>query len=225
MRIFDPQLRVAAARASNAIQGSAAWLESRTGVVTCSRLNDVLATLKNGQSSQKYLDYLQEKIVERVTGDIADHYVTSAMQRGIDLEPIARELYEARTAVKVHETGLIPHPHIQYFAGSPDGLVGADGMIEIKTCAAREKYLAIVMSRDYAEYECQVQGLLACTGRQWCDLIVYDDRFHPDQALHVVRLFRDEGKIERIEENVILFLAALDDMTEQAQLALGGATT
>lgn len=200
-------------------------MEARTGVSTCSRLNDVLAVLKNGEPSQKCLDYLQEKIVERVTGDIADHYVTPAMMRGKELEPIARRLYEARQGVKVHEVGLIPHPTIRWFAGSPDGFVGHDGMIEIKTCASREKYLRIVMTKDHSEYLNQIQGLFACTGKQWCDLIVYDDRYRPEQALYVARILRDEEKIVSIESAVENFLRSLAEMTEAAEAALGGKTT
>ena len=205
-------------------QGTAAWMQARTGMVTCSRLNDVLATLKNGEPAKARIDYMQEKIVERITGDVADHYVTAAMQRGIDLEPIARRLYESHYGVKVHESGMIGHPTIPCFGGSPDGLL-ADGMIEIKTCAARERYLAIVMSRDYSSYVNQIQGNMACNGKSWCDLIVYDDRFPAHQAMHVARIMRDEAHITRIETAVRAFIDELDDLTEQATLALGGSVS
>lgn len=220
----DPDIR-RAMTPSRSPQQTAGWYQARTGVVTCSRLNDVMARLKGGQPAKCRDDYLAEKIVERITGDMADHFTTAAMQRGIDLEPAAISLYEARRGVQVKSVGLIPHKAIPFFAGSPDGFVGNDGMIEVKTCAAREKYLRIVMSRDYEEYLNQIQGNLACNGRAWCDLIVYDDRFPPTQGLHIARIQRDEERIARIETAVRAFLAELDDMTQQAELALGGDCT
>lgn len=204
-------------------QRTAGWFAQRTGVVTCSRLNDVLSVLKTGKPSKAREDYMAEKIVERVTGDMSDHFVTAAMQRGTDLEPAAILSYEAIRNVQVRAVGLIPHKTIPFFAGSPDGLVGHDGMIEVKTCAAREKYLRLVMSRDYEEYQNQIQGNMACNGREWCDLVIYDDRFK--QTTHIARIERDEARIVKIEEAVREFLAELSDLTQQAELALGGATT
>lgn len=219
MKLADPAVIYNLKRASGFKQGSAAWLDSRVGNVTCSRLNDLMATNKNGTPSKSRMDYLIEKITERVIGDITDHYVTAAMQRGTDLEPIARKLYEARRNVQVREMGLIAHPRITYFAGSPDGLVD-DGLIEIKTCATPQKFLARILTRDYDEYRNQIQGLLACTGKPWCDLILYDDRFPATQGLHIVRIERDEAAIESIETAVRTFLADLTELTAQAHEAL-----
>lgn len=223
MLLKDPEI-VRAMRPGRSPQQTAGWYQARTGCVTCSRLNDVMATLKNGKPSKAREDYMAEKIVERLTGDMADHFTTAAMERGIELEPAAISLYEAHRSVKVRSVGLIPHQSIPFFAGSPDGLLDHDGMIEVKTCGNREKYLRIVMSRDYEEYLNQIQGNMACNGRQWCDLIVYDDRFPPHQGLHISRVERDEERIQKIEEAVRVFLAELNDLTAQAELALGGAT-
>lgn len=222
MILIDPAIQYAPRQVSSSDfkQGSAAWHNSRVGHVTCSRLNDVLAVNKNGKPSQARTDYMAEKITERVLGDITQHYVTAAMQRGTDLEPVARKLYEARRGVEVYEVGLIPHPTIQYFAGSPDGLLADGGMIEIKTCATPQKYLSRVMARDYSEYENQIQGLLACTDRAWCDLIIYDDRFPPNQGMHIARIERDEERIGVIEEAVRVFLAELAILHAQAEEAL-----
>lgn len=262
MNLTDPQV-FQDRRAGLALQqGSAAWLEARTGFVTCSRLRDVVSrkqdkidkatgrVIARGDYLKKREDYLAEKIVERLTGDTYDHYVTEAMKRGTTLEAFARDaycdslvdpasgeirypsggdrpgseqaltLYRARQGIEVRQIGIKCHPTIYGYLGSPDGLVGSHGMIEIKTVWSMVNFLRICTKRDFSEYVDQIQGLLDCLGRVWCDLILFDDRLPLSKRLQVFRIERDEAHIAMLQSEVKLFLEELDEQTILAERAL-----
>jgi hypothetical protein len=112
-------------------QGTDAWLESRLGRVTASRLADVVAKTKTGVSASR-AGYMAEIVAERLTGKQAASFTNAAMAWGTDAEPLARAAYEAERGLFVIETGMVPHPVIPMTGASPDGLVMADGLIEIK---------------------------------------------------------------------------------------------
>ena len=113
------------------MQGSAEWYAARCGKVTASRIYDVCAKTRNGYSAAR-ATYMRELLVERLRGIAEEHFVTDAMQWGIDNEDLARGVYEGRNGVLVEQVGFIPHPSIANTGASPDGLVGDDGAIEIK---------------------------------------------------------------------------------------------
>src|SRR3990167_876627 len=112
-------------------QGSPEWLLARVGKVTASRVSDVVAKTKTGWGASR-ANYMAELIAERLTGAPAAQYVNAAMQWGTDTEPQARAAYEFFQDATVEQVGLVPHPTIPMSAASPDGLVGDDGMVEIK---------------------------------------------------------------------------------------------
>jgi len=108
------------------------WYQARLGHVTASQMSNVLATIKSGEAASR-ANYRIQVITERLVGaPTEDSFVSSAMQRGIDLEPVARSVYEAYRGVDVEECGFVQHPSIKWFGASPDGLIGDDGLIEIK---------------------------------------------------------------------------------------------
>lgn len=204
-------------------QGSAAWMEARTGMVTASRLKDIVARTKRGEYTEARSKYLTEKICERLTGDLYDHYTNAAMQRGIDLEPVARVAYEATRGVQVKQIGVQCHPVIYGFMGSPDGLVGDQGMIEIKTVWELTRFLTLCMTQDFSCFMDQIQGLLDCLGRLWCDLILFDDRLPHPKGLQIFRIQRNEKHIAMLQREVKLFLEELDAETIRANELLGNA--
>ena len=87
-------------------QGTAEWLAARRGVATASRASDALAVLRSGAPAKAALDYAQELAFERVAQCVVDKAVTTAMQRGKELEPFARAAYEARTGELADELGF-----------------------------------------------------------------------------------------------------------------------
>jgi len=186
------------------------WFQQRLGKVTASSLHKVLARTKTGFGADRG-NYLTQLVLERLTGTKAESYVNAAMQWGIDQEPFARAAYEAHHGVLVDEVGFIPHPTIEASGASPDGLVGADGMVEIK-CPDSKTALECWLSADPVEskYFSQMQWQMACAGRLWCDYVVFDPRMPAKAQLFVHRVERDDKWIKETEVEVKKFLAEVD---------------
>src|SRR4051812_47586094 len=113
------------------VQGSDAWFQARLGRVTASRVADVIAKTKSGSSAQR-ANYAAQLIAERLTGRVAESYSNAAMAHGTEYEPEARSAYEFFHSASVTEIGFVPHPTIEQAGCSPDGLIGLDGLLEIK---------------------------------------------------------------------------------------------
>lgn len=108
------------------------WFAERLGKITASRIADVVGKTKSGGYGAARKNYLAELLCQRLTGRQEDKFTSAAMQHGTDTEPAARAMYMLETGADVSETGFIPHPSIAMSGASPDGLVGTDGLIEIK---------------------------------------------------------------------------------------------
>ncbi|MFC0282425.1 lambda exonuclease family protein [Camelimonas abortus] len=191
-------------------QGSVEWLNARVGKVTASRVADVIARTKSGYSASRDA-YMSQLLVERLTGIPAQQYTSPAMQWGTDTEPQARDAYSFLHNVRVEQVGLIEHPVIGMSAASPDGLVGADGLVEIKCPNTHTHIDTLLSERIPAQYEAQMLWQMACTGRDWCDFVSFDPRVPAELQIFVKRFHRDAERIASIEAEVIKFLAELDD--------------
>jgi len=190
------------------------WIQARLGKVTASRVADVMARTKSGYSASRK-NYMAELVCERLTGTPSEHFESAAMKWGTDTEPLARSAYEARTGELVEEVGFIEHPRIPNFGASPDGLVGADGGLEIK-CPNTATHIEILLSGGIdSRYIYQLSTGLACTGRKWWDYVSFDPRLPDNLAYKCVRFYRDDALIAEIESEVIRFLEELDAMTER----------
>ena len=181
------------------------WFTARLGKVTASRVADVVAKTKSGYSTSRE-NYMAQLVCERLTGKPAEQYSNSAMQWGTDTEPLARAAYEARMDILVDEVGFIDHPSIVNSGASPDGLVGADGLIEIK-CPNTSTHIDTLLNQAVPKkYADQIFWQMACTGRGWCDFVSYDPRLPPDLQLFIKRIPRDNQYIRLLESEVIEFL-------------------
>lgn len=190
-------------------QRSPEWFAARLGKVTGSRVADVMARTKSGYSASRQ-NYMAELICQRLTGRQEERFTNSAMQRGTDLEPKARAVYMLETGEIVAETGLVTHPEVTDFAASPDGLVGSDGLLEIK-CPNTWTHIETIKSGEpKREYFIQMQAQMACTGRKWCDFISYDDRLPEELAYFQKRVLRDDVFIAEMLGEIRGFLADLD---------------
>jgi putative phage-type endonuclease len=185
------------------------WFADRLGKVTASRVADILARTKSGPSASR-ANYAAELVAERLTGRRAEGFTSAAMQRGTDLEPLARDSYSFMTGNKVVEVGFVSHPTIAMTGASPDGLIDDDGLVEIKCCGAA-RHIA-VLKGDPAEdrYVKQMLWQMACTGRQWCDLAYYNPDLPTELQLKVIRIERDDATIEQMEAEVSAFLAEVE---------------
>lgn len=192
------------------IQGSDEWKAARCGKVTASRVADVVARTKTGWGAGR-ANYMAELIAERLTGIPADSYTNAAMQWGIDHEGEARDAYAFLIGQETEEVGLVAHPTIADTGASPDGLVGDDGLVEIK-CPNTATHIETLLGQSVpAKYVTQMQWQMACTGREWCDFVSYDPRMPEALRLFVKRLERDDDRVNELEAEVQLFLRELDD--------------
>lgn len=185
-------------------QGSAEWFAARCGCVTASRVADIIARTKSGPAASR-ANYAAQLIAERLTGEVAESYTNAAMEWGTAMEPEARTAYEFLHSA-VTETGFILHPTIALSGASPDGLVGDDGLVEIK-CPNTATHIETLISKTVpGKYVTQMQWQMACTGRQWCDFVSYDPRMPEAMRLFVQRVPRDKMMIAQLEEEVTGFL-------------------
>ena len=200
----------------NPHQQGSEWLSERTGCLTGSRKASALSRLKSGEPSAECRTLIKQILAERMTGDVAQIYVNQAMQWGIEVEPEAREAYEAKTGEIVELVGFIRHPSIEYCGASPDGLVGRDGLIEIK-CPTTETHIEYLMAGTVPDqYKPQMLLQLACTRRTWCDFVSYDPRIkRADKRFFVVRFEPTAEDIANIEEEARKFLCCVDTLFDK----------
>jgi putative phage-type endonuclease len=150
---------------------------------------------------------IAQKVAERLTGRAEAGFVSTAMQWGIDKEPEARNLYFCEVGLPVVETGWVPHPDLADYSGaSPDGLVGDDGLVEIK-CPNTATHIGFLRNGKIpSKYLYQMQWQMECTDRKWCDFVSYDPRMPEHLSLFLKRVERDEEMIEAISEAVASFV-------------------
>ncbi len=185
------------------------WFKARLGKVTASRVADVVARTKSGYGASR-ANYMAELICERLTGARGESYQNAAMLWGTEQEPAARAAYEALTGALVVETGFVPHSTIFMSGASPDGLVGEDGLVEIKCPNTANHIDTLIMGAVPGKYITQMQWQMACTDCDWCDFVSYDPRLPENMQLFVKRVMRDNAMINMLETEVTLFLAELD---------------
>lgn len=190
-------------------QNSAEWLAARCGSLGASSIADMVAKTRTGWGASRF--NLAARIVcERLTGTPHESYTNAAMQWGQDTEPQARAMYEFMRDVAVQQVGLVLHPSINKSHASPDGLVGDDGLIEIK-CPNTATHIETLLSEDVeGRYVKQMQWQMACCGRAWCDFVSFDPRLPAEMQMFVQRVRRDDEFIAELEREARLFLAEID---------------
>lgn len=189
------------------------WFAARLGKVTASRVADVLAKIKSGESASRK-NYKMELVVQRLTGKQGESFTNAAMEWGTEQEPFARMAYEAHTGTFVKEEGFVDHPTIEGFGCSPDGIVG-EGLIEIKCPNTANHVETVLENKAPSKYIPQMQCQMACTGAKWCDFVSFDPRVPEDLQLFVVRVERDQEYIDSMEIEVKQFLSEVLDLFNQ----------
>lgn len=190
-------------------QGTPEWFAARAGKVTASRVADVIARTKTGPSASR-ANYAAQLVAERLTGQVEAGFSNAAMQHGTQTEPEARAAYSFREDQDVVEIGFVDHPTIAMTGASPDGLVGDDGLVEIK-CPNTATHIATLLSGTVpSKYVTQMMWQMACTGRTWCDFVSYDPRLPEAMRLFVSRVNRDDVMIYELKVEVSAFLAEVE---------------
>ena len=189
-------------------QRSADWFAARLGRATASKFKDAVSKLKTGKPSQARQTYAIQLVAERLTHQPTPHFTTAAMQWGIDNEPAARVEYSWKTGIEVEEVGFFEHPSMMAGA-SPDGLVGADGLVEFK-CPSSTTHVETLLNGMPDDHIAQVQGQLWITGRAWCDFVSYDPRMPKHLQLFVQRVPRDDAYINNLDAEIRSFLTEVN---------------
>ncbi len=185
-------------------QNSPEWFEARRGVVTASRFSDVLAK-GQGITRRKYLLTLAG---EAITGECAESYSNAHMERGHAMEADARNLYAFANDVAPQMVGFMRRGRA---GASPDSLVGAEGMLEIKSKLPHLQIDVLDKGKLPSEHVAQVQGQLMVSGRQWADFVSY----WPKLPLFCIRVERDEAYIATLRQAIADFVGELDTYIER----------
>ena len=186
------------------VQGTEEWFEARLGFVTASNFAKVMA---KGQGKTRKL-YMHKIAAERLTGLIEEGYYDKNMQNGNVVEDEARDYYAMANDCIVNQVGFVKRD--DDIGGSPDGLIGEDGIIETKCPLSSTHVANIISGKMPTTYIPQVQGLLWITERQWCDFVSYDPKVIA-RPMFTVRVERDAEYIKKLAGQVGLFVAEMKE--------------
>lgn len=182
-------------------QGTAAWHRLRLGIPTASNFSKILT--KGGKPSTQAERYMRELLAEHFIGEPANSGASAFMERGTAMEKSARAWYEHTRDVDVKQVGFITRDDGMAGA-SPDGLVGEDGMLELKVPSAAV-HIAYLLGGFDGEYWTQAQGQLYIAERKWVDLVAYNPVLPPA----IERIERDEDYIELLDAAVKAFVVEM----------------
>ena len=191
-------------------QGSREWHELRAGRITASEFYRVLGPAGDRET------YKRELAFERLAGVPVHEVRSRSLEWGSEIEQFARQAYELRTGNFVERAGFVTHPVYQFVGASPDGFVGHDGVIEIKSPHSEAVHILTWLEGMPAEHIPQVQGGLWVYGRQWCDFNSFDPRILKSEKhrLYIQRIHRDEIYIARLAAAVIEFNDEVNDLVQ-----------
>lgn len=204
-------------------QGSEAWLQARSSVITASCFSDAVSVLTRASGDKKAGD--PTAAADKYAGDIAIEKISGrpygeppkawTLARGHELEPFARQGWEMETGLIAQESGVVLSDDGD-FGYSTDGmvnpvtdgdwLISCKGLIEVKCPIDSVKIRAMLQTGDVSEYMHQMQGGMWLTGAQWCDFIMYvPDLEVVGNDIYIKRVMRDEVFIEDMADKLMKF--------------------
>ncbi len=177
----------------NIEQGTDEWFALRQGKFTASCIKDLFM----GTTTAGYEKAIHKVVFERLSGErVESEFKSAYMQRGNDLEQEARDKYSLLTFNKVDNGGFFEFN--EWAGASPDGLIGEDGILEIK-CPAYNTMINYLIKKELPkEYYYQVHSQILITGRKYCDFFAY----HPNLENFILRVNRDEKICKEIEKKI-----------------------
>jgi hypothetical protein len=200
-------------------QGTPEWDAARTGVITASCFADAISKLTRKSGNREPGDpttasdkYACDLAIERISGKPYGQPIKAwTLERGHEMERLARIAYESRVQEYVSEAGVALTDD-RLFGYSTDGLVGEDGLVEIKCPIDSLKIKAMLETGDTSEYDHQMQGGLWITGRKWCDFIMFVPDLEPvGKDLFVKRVHRDDNFIDAMVIELMAFAGRVSD--------------
>jgi putative phage-type endonuclease len=188
----------------NIEQGTQEWFDLKAGKFGSSDAS-TLATNGKGLETLCY-----KKVAEILIGNKSDGFTNEHMQRGIELEPMARSAYEIEKGILVDQVGYIELGN--HVGGSPDGLVGDDGLIEIK-CPSDPHFIRMIyQGKIDSSYMWQMQHLMYVSDRSWCDFVVFSESLN---KINIQRVERDEASIKKLEAGLKAGVKRIEDILKK----------
>lgn len=193
---------------------SAQQIRQRIGCLTASQMRRAMAMLKNGKPSEDRVSYMRELVAERLTDAAMQHYVTPAMQHGIDNEGPAKEAYEWATGNIIEPMETIAHPTIAHFLATPDGRISPTVGVEVK-CPTSAKFVMWKLAGEVPdEHKPQMIAQCLCAGFDSVEFIAYDPRMPEGQRLFVRRFTPTADERAQVKDAAVKFLSEVDAMFE-----------
>lgn len=188
-------------------QNSEEWLDLRRGKFTASTFADLMAK----KDTATYEKAVYQVAYEIMTGESPEFFETDYMRRGHDVEELAKREYEMLRFVDVLPGGFFAYD--DYTGASPDGLIGTDGLIEVKSPAFNTMINYLKKQVVPNQYKWQVQGQLFVTGREWCDFMAY----HPKLPVLIKRVYPDKDMFDTLRNELDIAIQSVKDIISQIQ--------
>lgn len=187
----------------NMEQRSDEWFAVKLGKFSAS---DATAIQANGKGLSSLI---YKKVAERMGAQDQDKYTNPDMERGNEAEGLARTAYEIETGNAVKQVGFVELD--EYTGCSPDGLVGEDGLVEIK-CQRGYKYIELAHTKKIDKaYLDQMQMQMLVTGRKWCDYVCFNEDFAKPL---IIRVEADPGTHIKLKTGLIAGIKKVKEITE-----------
>ena len=190
-------------------QGSPEWFAMRCGKVTASRIADVMAKPREPGKGMR-VNYMWQIVVERLTRQPMKTYQSKTMAEAHEWEPMARAAYTFHTDHEVEQVAFVDHIDIPLCGCSPDGLVGSEGLVEIKCPELTAHMDTMLKDTIPSEYYKQMMFQMACTGRRWCDYVSFNADLPERMRKAIIRVDRDGTAISAMEAEVRSFQTQVD---------------
>lgn len=191
-------------------QGSDEWLKLRLGMITASRMGDLMSNGRGSAPSKTAESYMIELIAERLTGESKPFFENYAMKWGTETEPQARAMFELMEGVDVEEVAFIKRD--EFIGVSPDGLIDDDGMFEIK-CPNTSTQIKRFFDNDYSsDYSAQIQAQLWVAERDYCQFLSFDPRINTEASYLLTKVYRDDDYIKKMETKTAQFIETMQEM-------------
>ncbi|MFH1645774.1 MAG: lambda exonuclease family protein [Candidatus Omnitrophota bacterium] len=188
------------------LQNSPEWYAAKCGIPSSSEFDKLV--ILSGKPSKQREKYLYRLAGERLLGHSEESYQNAAMLRGKEVEAEARQYYEFITGQEVKQVGFCL---ADGYGASPDGLIGDDGLLEIKCPILSTHIYYLIKNELPSDYIQQVEGQLLVTGRKWVDFLSY----YPGLDPLLIRVERDEDFIKTLKIELKIFCQELDELTEK----------
>lgn len=199
-------------------QNTPEWHAARLGVPTASNVATIMAKGSGGGASKTRRAYMYKLAGEIITGEPAESFSNAHIERGHEHEPVARVNYQIITGNTVEEVGFVK---TGTFGASPDGFVGDDGLIEIKSKAPHLMVEIIATGKRPVEHDKQCHAQMLATWRAWVDLVIYCPGF----PLLIFRITRDEDVIAEMTAEIDKFNSELADVVAAVRAYGKGSTS